>query len=398
MLKKLLVSYTNIILLTIISVPVGAIVGLIDTLFGSILLLVTDIRMENSYILIPFLGVAGIGILWCYRKFGGESNKGMSLIFEAGHGSNVNIPIRMILFTIIGTWFTHLFGGSAGREGVAIQIGGTVAHRISKQLPIKVDKKLIIIIGMAAGFSGLFRTPIAATFFAVEVLTAGILEHKAILPALTASYIASYISGLLGIEKFQFILTDTVVFSWMFILKFIIIGILFGITGRVFSLCLHRTKNLLPKYNPFFKIFIVGTTISCFSLLCWNGRYSGLGTNLIAMSFSNGIYPWDFALKFLFTIFTLSVGFQGGEVTPLFSIGASLGFVLASIFHLPCSFIAALGYIAVFASATNTLIAPIMIGSEIFGYEYLPYFVAICILSYVFNGNVSIYSLQKTST
>ncbi len=139
----------------------------------------------------------------------------------------------------------------------------------------------------------------------------------------------------------------------------------------------------------------VGTAIGCFSLLCWGGRYSGLGTNLIHLSFDQGVYAWDFALKFIFTAVTLSAGFQGGEVTPLFSIGATLGAVLAAILGLPVAFAAALGYAAVFGSATNTLIAPMLIGAEVFGYDYLPYFIVICGISYVCNGGLSIYPLQR---
>lgn len=397
MLKRLLVHYRDILLLVLIAVPIGAVIGMIDALFGRVLLWITAVRTEHVYLLIPFLGIVGIGIIWFYLKFGGRSSKGMTLIFEAGHGESDNIPFRLIPMSIMGTWLTHLFGGSAGREGVSIQIGGTIAHRLSSHVPIQNSGKLLLVTGMAAGFAGLFRTPIAATFFALEVFTVGVLEHRAILPALTASYTASFVSGLFGLEKFCFILADNIPLTWVLIPQLLLLGIAFGAIGGLFSFCLHKTKDLFAKRmpNPILRIFIVGIAISCFSLLCWEGRYSGLGTNLISMSFGQGVYSWDFALKFIFTIVTLSAGFQGGEVTPLFSIGASLGVVLASLLGLPTAFAAALGYAAVFGGATNTLIAPIIIGAEIFGFAYLPYFVAVCTLAYVFNGNLSIYPLQK---
>lgn len=398
-LKKSLTLYRDVLFLTAIAVPIGAVIGLVDALFGRVLLWITNTRMAYPHWFIPFLGVVGTVIVFCYKKFGGRSSKGMALIFEVGHGMSDSIPVRLIPLTIMGTWLTHLFGGSAGREGVAIQIGGTIAHEFGRHLPIRNGRKLLLITGMAAGFAGLFRTPIAATFFAIEVLTVGVLEQEAILPALTASFTASYVSGLLKLEKFQFLLTDKIMFSWAFVSKIIVIGILFGAMGGLFSLCLHRTKTMLAKWieNPYLRILLVGAVISCLSLLCWNGRYSGLGTNLISMSFSEGIFPWDFALKLVFTVFTLAVGFQGGEVTPVFSIGASLGVVLAPLLGLPTLFAAALGYAAVFGSATNTLIAPMMIGAEIFGFEYLPYFVVVCTIAYVCNGNLSIYPLQKKS-
>ena len=397
MLKRVSRIYRDVFLLGLIAVPIGIAIGAIDAVFGRILLWITDIRMGHAYQLIPFLGVIGAAIVWCYKKFGGKSSKGMTLIFEAGHGAADNIPLRLIPFTMVGTWLTHLFGGSAGREGVAVQIGGTLAHGIGKRLHIHDSAKLLLITGIAAGFAGLFRTPIAATFFAIEVLTAGVLEHRAIFPALVASFTASFTSEHLGLEKFSFALTDQISLSWTLAYQLLFLGIAFGITGGLFSLSLHKLKELLAKLlkNPILRIFIIGIAVSGFSLLSWGGRYSGLGTNLISMSFTDGVFTWDFALKFLFTVITLSAGFQGGEVTPLFAVGATLGVVLGSLLGIPTAFVAALGYAAVFGSATNTLIAPMLIGAEVFGYAYLPYFAVVCSLAYVCNGNFCIYHLQK---
>ncbi len=397
MAKKVFLLYRDLFLLTLVAVPIGIAVGFVDTVFGRILLWLTDIRTQHVTWFLPFLGIIGVLILWLYKKIGGKSIKGMALIFETGHGINPDIPLRLIPFSIVSTWLTHLFGGSAGREGVAIQIGGTIAHWIGRRLPIKEAGKILLIAGMAAGFGGLFRTPIAAAFFALEVLTVGVLEEKAMLPALTASFTASYVSGLLGLEKFTFLLKDQIQVSWELIPKLIIAGVLFGLVGSVFTLCLHKSKEALSAWikQPLLRIFIIGTGISILSFLCLKGRYSGLGTNLISMSFSQGIYSWDFACKLLFTVLTLSAGFQGGEVTPLFSIGASLGVVLASFLGLSPVFLAALGYVAVFGSATNTLLAPMIMGAEIFGAEYLPYFAVVCGLAYSCNLNLSIYPLQK---
>jgi H+/Cl- antiporter ClcA len=397
MAKKLFLSYRDLILLTMTAVPIGIAAGFVDTVFGRILLWLSDIRTQHITWFLPFLGVIGVLILWLYKKIGGKSLKGMALIFETGHGINPDIPLRLIPFSIVSTWLTHLFGGSAGREGVAIQIGGTIAHWIGRRLPIKEAGKILLIAGMAAGFGGLFRTPIAAAFFALEVLTVGVLEEKAILPALTASFTASYVSGLLGLEKFTFFLKDQIQVSWELIPKLLIAGVLFGLIGSVFTLCLHKSKETLSAWikQPYLRIFIMGTVISILSFLCFKGRYSGLGTNLISMSFGQGIYSWDFACKLLFTVLTLSAGFQGGEVTPLFSIGASFGVVLASFLGLPPVFLAAFGYVAVFGSATNTLLAPMIMGAEIFGTEYFPYFAVVCALAYSCNLNLSIYPLQK---
>lgn len=387
----------NQLIFTGLAIPLGIAAGSIAALFGRILLYIGNIRDEYVYFLLPFLGAVGVFILWSYQKFGDRSSKGMALLFEAGHGSKETIPLRLIPFVIIGTWLTHLFGGSAGREGVAVQIGGALGHTLGRRFSIESGEKILLLTGMAAGFSGLFRTPLAATFFALEVLTVGVLEYKALLPALTAAFTASYISGALGLEKFSYVLSKNFSFSPSLLFKILFLGFLFGIMGRLFSYFLHRIKKLFSEKlkNPLLRILIAGTAIGLFSLLCFQGRYSGLGTNLISMSLNEGIYSWDFAFKFLFTVLTLSAGFQGGEVTPLFSIGATFGAFLASLLGLPIAFSAALGYAAVFGSASNTLLAPILIGAEVFGPEMLPYFIAVCGLAYICNGNLSIYPLQK---
>ena len=390
-------AYRDTLLLTLIALPLGLAIGAMDALFGRVLLSVTAFRMAHVYSLLPFLGLVGVGIVWCYQKVGGTSGKGMTLLFEAGHGYTQDIPLRLIPLVMVSTWLTHLFGGSAGREGVAVQIGGTLAHSIGKRLPISNAGKQLLLTGMAAGFAGLFRTPIAATFFALEVLTAGVLEYSALLPALVASFSASACSGLLGLEKFTVALTDQVAFSAPLVGKLLLFGLVFGMAGGLFAFALHKLKALFAQYlpNPLLRIFLFGVLVSGFSLLCWEGRYSGLGTNLIAMSFDSGIFSWDFALKWIFTVVTLAAGFQGGEVTPLFSIGASLGVLLGTLCGLPTAFVAALGYAAVFGSASNTLLAPMLIGGEVFGFAYLPYFFVVCAVAYLCNGGSCIYPLQK---
>ena len=390
-------TYKNTLILGLIALPLGLAIGAIDALFGRVLLALTAFRTEHVFYLLPFLGFVGVVIVWCYQKVGGTSSKGMTLLFEAGHGVTQDIPLRLIPLVMVSTWLTHLFGGSAGREGVAVQIGGTLAHSIGKRLPIPNAGKQLLLTGMAAGFAGLFRTPIAATFFALEVLTAGVLEYSALLPALVASFSASACSGLLGLEKFTVALTDQVAFSAPLVGKLLLFGLVFGMAGGLFAFALHKLKALFAQYlpNPLLRIFLFGVLVSGFSLLCWEGRYSGLGTNLIAMSFDSGIFSWDFALKWIFTVVTLAAGFQGGEVTPLFSIGASLGVLLGTLCGLPTAFVAALGYAAVFGSASNTLLAPMLIGGEVFGFAYLPYFFVVCAVAYLCNGGSCIYPLQK---
>lgn len=391
--KKAITQSRDHLLLTLIAIPIGIAAGLIDALFGRVLIRITDIRVASPTLFIPFLGVIGVVIQWGYRKFGKESIKGMRLLFEVKNGDGDHIPLRLIPLTIVGTWLTHLFGGSAGREGVAVQIGGALGHTVSKFIRVQNGEKILLITGMAAGFGGLFRTPFAAAFFAIEVFTVGYLEHIAVLPALAGALTASYVSGACGLEKFSIPLAVDGSLSWNLLPQLILLGILFGLIGRLFSVAIHHSKTLFGKLkiNPYLRIFIAGTLIGVLSLLFFKGRYSGLGTNLISMSFADAIKPWDFALKFIFTILTLSAGFPGGEVTPLFSIGAALGAALALMLGLSVPLTAALGYASVFGSATNTMIAPILIGVEVFGTETMPLFVIVCLIAYALNGNRSIY-------
>ncbi|CDE42903.1 chloride ion channel protein [Clostridium sp. CAG:411] len=391
-------KYIKGMIICIVAVAIGAAVGAIDALFGRVLLLITDVRDAHPGYFVPFLAFAGLFIVFAYERYGGKSSRGMVLLFDVAHGKEKEIPLRLIPFVTIGTWITHLFGGSAGREGVAVQIGGTLSYEIGRKLPIKNASNILLIVGMAAGFGGLFRTPVAATFFAVEVLTAGILVYEAIFPAFLAAYTASIVSGKLGLEKFACAVNVKLSFDEKTILKLIVLGALFGIVGYLFSKGLQWGKKQFSKWfpNKYIRIGVTGAFLSIFLLAIYFGRYAGLGTNLIHASFyGEQIYLYDWVLKLVFTIITLAAGFQGGEVTPLFSIGASLGVVLSGVFGLPVEFVAALGYAAVFGSATNTMLAPIFIGGEVFGFANIPYFALVCMVAFVINRNSSIYAGQK---
>lgn len=396
--KRTISTYKELLLLGLLGIPIGLVVGGIDAVFGRVLLSITDFRDGHPVQLIPFLALAGAFIAFFYLKFGGKSSKGMNLIFEVGHGDEEVIPLKLIPFIISGTWITHLFGGSAGREGVAVQIGAAFSHWVGRKIPIKNSSHIFLVTGMAAGFAGLFQTPIAAVFFAMEVLVAGSLEYQALLPAVTAAFTASWFSGFLGLEKFSFALTGEVNMGFPDMGKLILMGILFGIVGGAFAWTLKYMKGKLASVwkQPVVRIFCVGLILSVLLLLLYKGRYAGLGTNLIHASFyGEKIYRYDWILKFLLTILTLAAGFQGGEVTPLFAIGASLGAAAAPLFGVPAEIAAALGYASVFGSATNTFLAPVLIGTEVFGFAYLPQFFIVCAFSYLFNLNKSIYSLQK---
>ncbi|MFW7431167.1 chloride channel protein [Vagococcus carniphilus] len=389
--------------LILFSLVIGAVIGILEVIFGKTLLLVTEWRLTYFSYLIFFLPFVGLLIEFLYTKFGGKSRQGMGLIFAVGHGEEDDIPLRLIPIVMVSTWLTHLFGGSAGREGVAVQIGGTLSHKLGtgklrKYLPEENLSQITLITGMAAGFAGLFQTPMGAILFALEVLVVGKLQMTALLSATIASFTASFVSSFLELEKFSFFVESQLELTPQLIGKLIVIGITFGLVGRLFSFGLAKSKawisELIP--NQYTRIFLGGILVAILIVVFHHGRYAGLGSNLISASFEGGpIYTYDFLLKLLLTIMTLAIGFQGGEVTPLFAIGASLGVILAPILGLPIEVAAAIGYIAVFGSATNTFLAPVIIGGEVFGYHLLPVFFIAMSVAYSCNFNQSIYGKQK---
>ena len=392
---------------TLFGVAVGLIVGVLDTLFGIGLIKISEARNKMMPIIAIFLPFAGLLILIMYKKIGKNSIKGMNLIFSVAHDvKDEEIPKRLIPLVMVGTWITHLFGGSAGREGVAVQIGATFSHTFGKYLSKYIDissakeKKIIISTGMAAGFAGLFGTPMAATIFALEVLAFGVVEYTALFPALIAAFTAYAVSTMLGLPHFHVDINVIPEMNVKNVALVVIAAICFSLTGMLFAILLKYFKGKAEMIfkAPLKRIFFGGILVAILVILLWNGRYSGLGTNLIDSSFGIGagkIYYYDWILKILLTVLTLSIGFQGGEVTPLFAIGASLGFFIAGLLGLPVMFLAAIGYATVFGAATNTFLASFLIGIEIFGYKMAPFLFIACAISYIFSGEISIYSKQK---
>jgi H+/Cl- antiporter ClcA len=415
-------KWLSLPILTVTAIVIGAIVGALTAFFGQVLLAVSAVRDANPLYWIPGLALIGIVIVLGFQKFGKGTERGMDMVFGVAHGKESEIPLRMIPMVALSTWLTHLFGGSAGREGVAMQIGATLGHNISKKIHVEKAGKVLLVAGMAAGFAGLFQTPLAAIALALEVLLVGYLELSALLPAAVAAFTAYKVSEMLGLEKFSVdlhtlfpdynvanLLWNENGFDIHFVLKLALLGVLFGIVGGGFAKLLSLAKkfaaNKLP--NPVKRIAFVGIGISFLLLVFWQGRYAGLGTNLIDICFAGsqaadvnaaeaaGIFACDWILKFALTIATIAVGFKGGEVTPLFAIGATFGAWVATMVGVPLPLAAALGYAAVFGGATNTLFAPIFIGAEIFGFDTLPAFFIVCVVAFACNGGQSIYAQKK---
>ncbi|MDO4671023.1 MAG: chloride channel protein [Aerococcus sp.] len=384
-----------------LSLLIGGMVGLLEVVFAKGIIYATAIRLKYYHWLFLLLPLVAYLFTRVFQRYGKEATQGMGLIFDVAIEDKVHIPKRLIPFMMIGTWCTHLFGGSAGREGVAVQIGTAVSYQFGHLLPSLKLHRIFLLTGIAAGFGGLFGTPIAATFFALELVVVSHLPYEALLTSFIAAYTANQVAILFGIAKQGFLLTYPITLTHPLFWKLVLLGLIFGMTGFLFSqllaFCHRYTERHFP--NPVTRIAVVSCVMAVVILLCHDGRYAGTGSNLITAAMTEGeIYPYDWILKLIITAICVGAGFIGGEVTPLFAIGASMGAWLAPFFHLPLPFVASLGYCAVFASGTNTLLAPIMIGGELFGYDYLPYYFLVAMVSFIANANRSIYSKQRVAT
>ena len=304
------------VVLTWMALFIGLLVGAIDMIFGQGLLLIGDFRSQH-WPLILFLALAGLVIVYLYKRFGGKASKGMGLIFDVGHARDEEIPLVLVPLIMLTTWMSHLFGGSVGREGVAVQIGATLSHRFARHIKIADASRIFLMTGMAAGFAGLFQTPLAATFFALEVLTVGELQLIALYPALIASIVASFTSHALGLEKFAVPLRETLSWTPENLIKVALLGLAFGLAGKLFAVSLSWLKKTVAKVlpNPYIRIALIGVGLSLVLLtlqLTKVGSYSGLGTNLIDVAFHQGsAQSYDWILKLLFTVVTISAGYQG---------------------------------------------------------------------------------------
>lgn len=249
--KRLVNTYSGLVLMAPSESLSGVIVGAIWCPFWSwCSWAIGAFRDEHIALLLPFLALMGLAIVFAYRTWGKGTDRGMSLVFDVGHGREDAISPRLVPLIMLSTWGTHLFGGSAGREGVAVQIGATVSHWIGQRLPFRDPGNTFLLIGMAAGFAGLFRTPLATTVFAIEVLVAGRIEYRALFPALTASLAASMTSGALGLEKFEVAVTASYALDLPGLGRLALLGIAFGMVGGAFAWCLAHAKTLAARLLP----------------------------------------------------------------------------------------------------------------------------------------------------
>jgi len=401
----------QLLLWTALVLPVGILAGSASALFLWLLDLATAaFRREDS--LLFLLPLAGVVITLAYHHFGKSVEKGNNLILEQIHSSeDGRVPARMTPLVLAGTLLTHLFGGSAGREGTAVQMGASLAdlYRRLLGLPRKYQR-ILLMSGIAAGFGSVFGTPVAGAIFAMEVLVIGRVHYDALIPVLVASIVGDYTCGAWGIHHTSYHIgigniprLDVPLLGMV-----VVAAICFGLASRLFSESVHRLQEFWKKIIPIFWLRPVAgaAVVIALAYLLGTRDYLGLGVSspdpeavTILSSFQpGGADTLSWFWKLAFTAITLSCGFKGGEVTPLFFIGAALGNAFATLTGMPVDLFAGLGFIAVFAGAANTPLACTLMGIELFGGTHTVYFAVACFIAYFVSGHAGIYRSQQLGT
>ena len=377
-----------------LAIPTGLICGLVGTLFHLSVERVTELRADQPWLLF-LLPAAGLLITALYKATKCEGVGTNNVIRAVQSGEPVSILLVPAIF--LGTVLTHLCGGSAGREGAALQMGGSIGWNVGTLLHLKDhDRRTATISGMAAFFSALFGTPLTAALFAMMVEDVGLTFTSAFVPAFTSALIAYGCSLAFGIAPTHFALTAPELTVWTAFLV-ILLGFACAAVSRLFCGLLHFMEHKVPQLlpNPWLRVFVGGVAVIAFSYLFGVGRYNGAGMGVITAAVEQGeALPWDFLCKIFLTALTLSCGFKGGEVVPSFFVGATFGCVFGPLLGLPAGFAAAVGLVSIFCGATNALIPSILMGFELFSGAGLELIALGCGICYMLSGHHGLYSSQ----
>ena len=390
----------------LILMPMAATVGLLCAAFLWSLDAATRLRFACPWFLY-LLPVGGFIVGLLYHLTGRSVEGGNNLIVEQIHEPGGGVPLRMAPLIFLGTVVTHLFGGSAGREGTAVQLGGSLASGFGRVLRLDAEAtRILLMTGIAAGFGAVFGTPIAGAVFALEVLAIGRVEYRALVPCLVAALVGDWTCLATGIRHGIYRVDTLVPVDALLIAKAGIAGVAFGLVGLAFAKANHALGGWLKRVVPYgpLRPVIGGLAVIALVWLVGTRDYLGLGTLAaapegltIASFFGPDTHPWSWALKLLFTVVTLSAGFKGGEVTPLFFIGAALGNALAPMFGVPPGVFAAIGFVALFAGVANTPLACTFMGIELFGAAYAVPIAVACFVAYLCSGHNGIYLSQRVA-
>lgn len=378
------------------SVISGIVVGLVGTLFSYCMQFVTDLRTEHPVFLLtlPFGGLVIVGM---YHLLHNEKDTGTNLVLSAIH-SGEKIPLKMAPLIFLSTLITHLGGGSAGREGAALQLGGSIGNALGKLFHFdEKDKNVMIMCGMSAAFSALFGTPMAAAIFPMEIVSVGIMHYAALVPCVIASFVAHGIAVHFGASAHLFPLAGLPDFNLKNAIIIAFLAILCAFVSVLFCVMLHGTEHLYQKFfkNPYLRIAAGGCIVLALTALVGNQKYNGAGMDIISECMEGSVDAEAFFLKMLFTALTLGAGYKGGEIVPTFYIGATFGCLFGSLTGFAPSLCTAVGMSAVFCGVTNAPISSLLISFELFGYEGMPYYLLAIAFSYMLSGYYGLYKSQK---
>lgn len=339
------------------------------------------------------LPLGGLLIGWLYHKYGQAAAGGNLLLFDAAANPQKQVPFVMAPLVYVGTIITHALGGSAGREGTAVQMGGAIADAFTPLLKATENQRRVLLLaGISGGFAAVFGTPWAGALFALEVVQLGRNRRQFIVPVMVAAFVADFAAHLTGAQHTSYAITAAPIFSLQIVVGVVVAALLFGLAAQVFVRCMHGlTKVFGFISNPVLRPFIGGLILVGIFSFNTMQDYMGLGIPVIQASFSTPQAPWVFALKLLLTAFTLGAGFKGGEVTPLFFIGAALGSALSVWLPVPLPLLTGLGFAAVFGAASKTPWASALMGAELFGWYFLPYLILACWVARWASGTKGIY-------
>ena len=373
----------------------GVVGGVLGAVFHHVLHFVTHVRSEHTW-LIFLLPVGGVLTVLLYRVLKLQGNKGTNEIIDAtldGHPVSPLVAPGIFLAAAI----THLFGGSAGREGAALQLGGSTASLLAKIFRLKTEeRKIMVMAGMSAVFAGLFGTPLTATLFCMEFESVGTIFSPALLPCFLAAFVASQVSAAMGVHAETYILDTVYSMTLTNFWQYLILAVLVSLLGIAMCWVFHKAEHLAAHSmkNPILRIALGGAVITVLTLLVGDHRFNGAGMDMALKAVAGEADWYSFLLKMLFTAVTLAAGFKGGEIVPTFCIGATFGCVLGSLLGLDAGMAAALGLVGLFCCATNSPLASIMLSIEMFGGTNLYLFAFTCVICFVLSGNSGLYASQ----
>lgn len=374
---------------------IGGIMGVVGSGFHYAIDWGTSLRQAHRW-LVCLLPVAGLVIVASYHVTRMEDDRGTEFVLASvREGKPLRFRTAPLIF--LGTVLTHLTGGSAGREGAALQLGGCISGSLGRIMKLDAkDERVITMCGMAAGFSALFGTPLSAAVFAMEVESIGVMYYAALVPCVLSALIANLISNLLGVASTAYTLETVPGFSPVVFLQVIGLGVLCGALASLFCRAMRLGGRLYGKLsNPYLRIALGGVLVAALSLLEGSGDYNGAGMQVIAAALTGSAVPWAFVLKILFTVLTLGAGFKGGEIVPCFFVGATFGCVVAPLMGMDAGFGAALGLVAVFCGVTNSPMTSILLGYELFGGQGVALMALCAAVSYLLSGYSGLYKEQK---